>query len=52
MTLITLGQLTNSVLDLVMIAPIHLQCIFSYTILANPTVESHAPTQQHLLINK
>ncbi len=28
--------------DLVMIAPILLQCIFSYTILANPEVEPHA----------
>ena len=31
------------VLNLVMIAPIQLQCIFSFIILANPEVESHAP---------
>ena len=30
------------VLDLVMIAPIQLQCIFSYAILANPEVDPHA----------
>ncbi len=30
-----------TVLDLVMIAPIQLQCIFSYTILANPEVRNH-----------
>ena len=27
-----------------MIAPIQLQCIFYYTILANPDVEPHAPS--------
>ena len=32
-----------TVLDLVMRAPIQLHCIFSYTILANPEVEPHAP---------
>ena len=41
----------NTVLDLVMIAPIQLQCIFSYTILANPEVEPHAPnTHQSKLL--
>ncbi len=34
---------TITVWDLVMIAPIQLQCIFSYTILTNPEVEPHAP---------
>ena len=32
-----------TVFDLVMRAPIQLQWIFSYTILANPKVEPHAP---------
>ncbi len=32
------------VLDLIMIAPIQLQCIFSYTILANPEVEPQTST--------
>ncbi len=32
-------------------APIQLQCIFSYTILANPEVEPHAPnTYQSKLV--
>ncbi len=32
-------------------APIQLQCIFSYTILANPEVEAHAPnTYQSKLV--
>ncbi len=34
---------STSVSDEVMRAPIQLQCIFSYTILANPEVEPHAP---------
>ena len=39
------------VLDLVMMAPIQLQCIFSYANLANPEVEPHAPnTYQSKLI--
>ena len=33
----------STVLDLVMIAHVQLKCIFSYTILANPEVESYAP---------
>ncbi len=34
-----------------MIAPIQLQCIFSYTILANPGMEPHAPnTYQSKLV--
>ncbi len=33
----------TTVFDEVMRAPIQLQCIFSYTILANPKVEPHAP---------
>ena len=33
----------NPVLDLVMIAPIQLQCIFSCTILANQELEPHVP---------
>ncbi len=33
----------NTVLDKVMRAPIQLKCVFSYTILANPEVERHAP---------
>ncbi len=32
-----------TVLGQVMIAPIQLQCIFSYTILANPELEPRAP---------
>ena len=36
-----------AVLDLVMRAPIQLQCIFPYTILANPEVEPHAPNIYH-----
>ncbi len=28
---------------MVMRAPIQLQCIFSYTVLANPELEPHAP---------
>ncbi len=40
-----------SVLDEVMRAPIRLQCIFPYTILANPEVEPHAPnTYQSKLV--
>ena len=40
-----------SVLVLVMIAPIQLQCTFSYTILANPKLEPHAPdTYQSKLV--
>ncbi len=35
--------MTSTVLDEVMRASIQLQCIFSYTILANPEVEPHAP---------
>ncbi len=43
------GHIT--VLDLVMIAPIQLQCIFSCTNLANPEVEPHAPnTHQSKLV--
>ena len=41
----------SSVLDEVMRAPIQLQCMFSYTILANPKVEPHAPnTYQSKLV--
>ncbi len=41
----------SPVLDLVMIAPIQLQCIFSHTILANPELEPHAPnTYQSKLV--
>ena len=44
-------QAINTVLDEVMRAPIQLQCIFSYTILANPEVEPHAPnTYQSKLV--
>ncbi len=40
-----------TVLDEVMRAPIQLQCIFSYTIVANPEVEPHAPnTYQSKLV--
>ncbi len=40
-----------TVLDEVMRAPIQLQCIFSYTILANRKVEPHAPnTYQSKLV--
>ena len=31
----------SSVFDLVMMCPMQVQCIFSYTILANPEVEPH-----------
>ena len=42
-------SLANSpVLDLVMRAPIQLQCIFSYTILANPELEPHSPNTYQL----
>ena len=47
------GQLlpTTTVLDLVMNAPIQLQCIFSYTIQANSETEPHTPyTYQSKLI--
>ncbi len=41
----------KTVLDEVTRAPIQLQCIFSYTILANPEVEPHAPnTYQSKLV--
>ena len=42
----------NTVMDLVMIAPTQLQIapfIFSYTILANPKVEPHAPKGYSIL---
>ncbi len=40
-----------SFLNLVMISPIQIQCIFSCTILANPEVEPHAPyTYQSTLV--
>ena len=34
---------SSAVLDLEMIAPIQLQSFFSYTFLANPELEPHAP---------
>ncbi len=42
----------KTVLDLAMIAPIPVQCIFfSYTIQADPEVEPHAPnTYQSILV--
>ncbi len=34
-------HILSTVLDLVMIAPIQLQCILSYTVLSNPELEPH-----------